>query len=69
MGGATIRLWGPVVLLFHASVAGAFFANHLLTEEGNAWHTRLGEQLQLRAPGFPCRCRSGEAWRSPRLPK
>lgn len=42
MGGATIRLWDPVVRVFHASVAGAFFANYLFTEEGDAWHTWLG---------------------------
>lgn len=58
MGGATIRLWSPVVLLFHASVAGAFFANHLLTEEGNAARPGSPAGAGPGRRGAPPGCRS-----------
>jgi cytochrome b len=38
----TIKLWDPVVRLFHWSLALAFFANYFFTEEGEDWHRWLG---------------------------
>lgn len=38
----TLRLWDPVVRLFHWSLAGAFVANYFFTEEGESWHRWLG---------------------------
>ena len=38
----SLRLWDPVVRLFHWSLAGAFFANYLFTEAGEGWHRWLG---------------------------
>ncbi|WCD77927.1 cytochrome b/b6 domain-containing protein [Pseudomonas sp. TUM22785] len=42
MRAATIRLWDPLVRLFHVSVAGVFFADYFFTEEGDPWHAWLG---------------------------
>lgn len=42
MNAATIRLWDPVVRLFHWSLAFAFFANYFFTEEGEDWHQWIG---------------------------
>ncbi len=42
MHAATIRLWDPLIRLFHVSVAGVFVANYFFTEEGDDWHTWLG---------------------------
>jgi len=42
MSAATVRLWDPVVRLFHWSLAGAFLANYFFTEEGEDWHRWLG---------------------------
>lgn len=42
MRPATIRLWDPIVRLFHVSVAGVFLSNYFFTEEGESWHTWLG---------------------------
>lgn len=42
MQPATIRLWDPLIRLFHVSVAGVFVANYFFTEEGDDWHTWLG---------------------------
>lgn len=38
----TIRVWDPVVRIFHWSLAGAFFAAYLLGDDGGAWHQALG---------------------------
>lgn len=38
----TVRLWDPLVRLFHISVAGVFFANYFFNEAGDDWHTWLG---------------------------
>lgn len=42
MHAATIRLWDPLIRLFHVSIAGVFVANYFFTEEGDDWHTWLG---------------------------
>ncbi|TNF07576.1 MAG: cytochrome B, partial [Pseudomonadales bacterium] len=42
MNRATVRLWDPVVRLFHWSLAGAFLANYFFTEEGENWHRWFG---------------------------
>lgn len=38
----TLRLWDPLVRLFHWSLAGAFIGNYFFTEEGESWHRWLG---------------------------
>ncbi len=38
----TVRVWDPVVRLFHWSLAFAFFANYFVTEEGESWHRWIG---------------------------
>ena len=38
----TVRLWDPLVRLFHWSLAFAFFANYFVTEEGEGWHRWIG---------------------------
>ena len=40
MNAETLRLWDPLVRLFHWSLAGAFIANYFFTED--AWHRWLG---------------------------
>ncbi|MWV15663.1 cytochrome B [Pseudomonas sp. L-22-4S-12] len=42
MSQPTLRLWDPVVRLFHWSMAAAFIANYGFTEEGEAWHRWFG---------------------------
>ena len=42
MNAATIRLWDPLVRLFHGSVALVFVANYFFNEAGDDWHTWLG---------------------------
>lgn len=42
MDSTTVRLWDPVVRLFHWSLAGAFLANYFFTEEGESWHRWFG---------------------------
>lgn len=42
MNTPPLRLWDPVVRLFHWSLAGAFLANYFFTEEGENWHRWLG---------------------------
>ena len=39
---ATIKLWDPLIRLFHLSIAGVFVANYFFTEAGEDWHTWLG---------------------------
>jgi cytochrome b len=38
----TVRVWDPLVRLFHWSLAVAFFANYFVTEEGEGWHRWIG---------------------------
>lgn len=42
MNSSTLRVWDPVVRLFHWSLAGAFLANYFFTEEGENWHRWFG---------------------------
>ncbi|ACO77244.1 cytochrome b561 family protein [Azotobacter vinelandii CA] len=42
MGSETLRLWDPLVRLFHWSLAGVFVANYFFTEAGESWHVWLG---------------------------
>ncbi|WAJ38458.1 cytochrome b/b6 domain-containing protein [Pseudomonas sp. GOM7] len=42
MSSSTLRVWDPVVRLFHWSLAGAFLANYFFTEEGENWHRWFG---------------------------
>ncbi|MDV7213871.1 cytochrome b/b6 domain-containing protein [Azotobacter beijerinckii] len=42
MSTETLRLWDPLVRLFHWSLAGVFVANYFFTEEGESWHVWLG---------------------------
>ncbi|MGP0173912.1 cytochrome b/b6 domain-containing protein [Pseudomonas sp. NCHU5208] len=42
MSSSTVRVWDPVVRLFHWSLAGAFLANYFFTEEGENWHRWFG---------------------------
>lgn len=39
---ATVRLWDPLVRLFHWSLAGVFVANYFFNEAGDDWHSWLG---------------------------
>ncbi|WP_120997994.1 cytochrome b/b6 domain-containing protein [Stutzerimonas urumqiensis] len=38
----SVRLWDPLIRLFHWSLAGAFVANYFFTEEGDDWHQWIG---------------------------
>ena len=38
----TVRVWDPLVRVFHWSLAIAFFANYFVTEEGEGWHRWIG---------------------------
>lgn len=38
----TVKVWDPLVRLFHWSLAFAFFANYFFTEEGESWHRWIG---------------------------
>ena len=42
MPAESLRLWDPVVRLFHLSIAGVFVANYFFTEAGEDWHVWLG---------------------------
>ncbi|QKE62239.1 cytochrome b/b6 domain-containing protein [Aquipseudomonas campi] len=42
MAAPTLRLWDPLVRLFHWSMAAAFIANYFFTEEGGDWHRWFG---------------------------
>ncbi len=42
MSPASLRLWDPVVRLFHVSIAGVFIANYFFNEAGDDWHVWLG---------------------------
>ncbi len=42
MARASLRLWDPLVRLFHASLAGVFVANYFFNEAGGDWHVWLG---------------------------
>ncbi|EGH48394.1 cytochrome B561, partial [Pseudomonas syringae pv. pisi str. 1704B] len=38
----SLRLWDPLVRLFHVSIAGVFVANYFFNEAGGDWHIWLG---------------------------
>jgi len=38
----SLRLWDPVVRVFHLSIAGVFVANYFFNEAGDDWHVWLG---------------------------
>lgn len=42
MSRPTLRLWDPLVRLFHISLAGVFVANYFFNEAGDDWHVWLG---------------------------
>ncbi|UUY10429.1 cytochrome b/b6 domain-containing protein [Pseudomonas sp. J452] len=42
MAAPTLRLWDPLVRLFHWSMAAAFIANYCFTEAGDDWHRWFG---------------------------
>lgn len=42
MAGESLRLWDPLVRLFHLSIAGVFVANYFFNEAGDDWHVWLG---------------------------
>lgn len=42
MPGESLRLWDPLVRLFHLSIAGVFIANYFVNEAGDDWHVWLG---------------------------
>ena len=42
MKTATVRLWDPLVRLFHLSVAAAFFANYFFNGNGAIRHPWSG---------------------------
>ena len=42
MPSTSVRLWDPVVRLFHLSIAGVFVANYFFNEAGDDWHVWLG---------------------------
>ena len=37
-----VKLWDPLVRIFHAMLVVAFFGNQFLNEEGETWHQWLG---------------------------
>lgn len=39
---ARIKLWDPLVRVFHWSIAGVFIANYFVNEAGEVWHEYLG---------------------------
>jgi cytochrome b len=72
MSAQTLRVWDPLVRLFHWSLAGAFFANFFFTEAGEGWHRWLGYYatawLGVRLVwGFvgPSAARWGDFWPTP----
>ncbi len=42
MTKATIRLWDPLIRLFHWSLVFIFVANYFVNEQGDDWHQWLG---------------------------
>ncbi|PHX47439.1 cytochrome B [Pseudomonas syringae pv. syringae] len=42
MNRGSLRLWDPLVRLFHVSIAGVFVANYFFNEAGGDWHIWLG---------------------------
>ncbi|WP_060844089.1 cytochrome b/b6 domain-containing protein [Pseudomonas sp. St29] len=42
MPHASLRLWDPLVRLFHLSIAGVFIGNYFFNEAGDDWHVWLG---------------------------
>lgn len=37
-----LRLWDPLVRVFHLSIAAVFVANYFFNEAGDDWHVWLG---------------------------
>lgn len=73
MEAATIRLWDPLIRLFHLSIAAVFIANYWFNEAGDDWHSWLGYYagawLVVRLVwGFigPRSARWADFWPSPR---
>lgn len=73
MPGESLRLWDPLVRLFHASVAGVFVANYFFNEAGDDWHVWLGYYamawlLVRMVWGFvgPCSARWADFWPTPK---
>jgi cytochrome b len=42
MNPSTVKLWDPLVRLFHWSLVFIFIANYFVNEEGDDWHQWLG---------------------------
>ncbi|MFH7391426.1 cytochrome b, partial [Pseudomonas syringae pv. tagetis] len=49
MSRVSLRLWDPLVRLFHVSIACVFVANYFFNEAGDDWHVWLGYS---RLPGW-----------------
>lgn len=41
-GSASVRVWDPLVRIFHWSLATSFFAAYLLGDDGGTWHQAFG---------------------------
>lgn len=39
---SSIKLWDPLIRVFHWSIAGVFLANYFINEAGETWHEYLG---------------------------
>lgn len=72
MSRVSLRLWDPLVRLFHVSIAGVFVANYFFNEAGDDWHVWLGYYavawLAVRVVwGFlgPTSARWSDFWPSP----
>ncbi|WP_028695943.1 cytochrome b/b6 domain-containing protein [Pseudomonas cremoricolorata] len=42
MTAASIRLWDPLIRVFHLSIAAVFVGNYFFNEAGDDWHRWLG---------------------------
>lgn len=42
MSATTIKIWDPVIRIFHWSIAAIFIANYFVNEAGDDWHQWLG---------------------------
>ncbi len=41
-GKQSVRVWDPLVRIFHWSLAASFFAAYLLGDDGGSWHQAFG---------------------------